>query len=144
MAMEDAAVLGSLLSHLSHPAELKPLLEGYQALRLPRASATQRASRLNQRLFHLPDGPGQEGRDASMRAAMAKELERVRIERELRKATMGDGDEGVEHANQWADKRKNDEAFGYDADEEAEKWWVENGAKLCAEAVSTARPVAGN
>jgi salicylate hydroxylase len=34
------------------------------------------------------------------------------------------------NANQWADKKKSDIQFGYDADEEAEKWWVANGSRL--------------
>src|SRR5712691_8374245 len=40
--------------------------------RLPRASTTQDSSRLNQKIFHLPDGPA---RDEVMRTVMASELE---------------------------------------------------------------------
>jgi salicylate hydroxylase len=29
------------------------------------------------------------------------------------------------NANQWADEEKNARQFGYDADEEVEKWWRE-------------------
>ena len=36
-------------------------------------------------------------------------------------------DKGGGNANQWADQVKNMRQFGYDADEEAEKWWNEEG-----------------
>jgi len=36
------------------------------------------------------------------------------------------------NANQWADKKKSVIQFGYDADAEAEKWWLENGESLMA------------
>ena len=74
MAIEDAAVLGNLLSHISHRSQLKSLLYAYESLRLPRASATQASSRLNQTIFHLPDGPDQEARDFQMRKAMEAAL----------------------------------------------------------------------
>lgn len=61
-------------------------------------------------IFHLPDGPEQEARDASMRAAMHTS------------ANASDG-----NPNQWADQHKNDVQFGYDADIEAERWWAEEG-----------------
>ena len=43
-----------------------------------------------------------------------------------------DGEDGEDNmhagsANQWADRAKNAEQFGYDADAEAERWWAEVG-----------------
>lgn len=35
------------------------------------------------------------------------------------------------NSNQWADRRKNMEQFGYDADREVERWWVEKGERMC-------------
>ena len=32
-----------------------------------------------------------------------------------------------DNQNQWADKKKNDILFGYDADAEVDKWWVTHG-----------------
>ncbi|KAI0721770.1 hypothetical protein C8Q72DRAFT_787710 [Fomitopsis betulina] len=111
MAIEDAAVLGNLLSHISHRSQLKSLLYAYESLRLPRASATQASSRLNQTIFHLPDGPDQEARDFQMRKAM-------------------EADEMMEgNPNQWADRKKNEAQFGYDADDVAERWWREVGER---------------
>ncbi|KAI0260564.1 hypothetical protein BGY98DRAFT_1192830 [Russula aff. rugulosa BPL654] len=48
---------------------------------LPRATATQEPSRLNQKIFHLLDGPNQRTRDDAMRAAMAAELAYAEVER---------------------------------------------------------------
>lgn len=113
MAIEDAALIGNLFSRISHPSQIKPILLAYQDLRLPRTAQTQRSSRLNQKIFHLPDGPEQEARDASMREAMLN-------------TDLGNFEGNL---NQWADKKKNEEQFHYDADEEAEKWWRDKGAR---------------
>jgi len=115
MAIEDGAVLGNLLSRISHLSQLGPLLKAYQDLRLPRTAMVQESSRLNQHIFHLPDGPEQRERDENMQKAMTLQLY---------------GDPGVlrresdGNQNQWADKKKSDELFGYDADAEVEKWWA--------------------
>ena len=121
MAIEDGAVLGNLLSRISRLSQLGPLLKAYQDLRLARTSMVQQSSRLNQRIFHLPDGPEQRERDENMRKAMAVELS---------------GDLGVVrresdgNQNQWADRKKSDELFGYDADAEVDKWWAVHGRRL--------------
>lgn len=125
MAIEDAAVLGRLFSHVSDKAQIKPLLEAYQALRLPRTAETQASSRLNQKIFHLPDGPEQEARDASMRSAMEVELRMLERERNGEPAVLDDALEG--NYNQWADRRKNEQQFGYDAEAVADQWWQEHG-----------------
>ncbi|KAH9938896.1 FAD/NAD(P)-binding domain-containing protein [Epithele typhae] len=129
MAVEDAAVLGSLLSRLSSPSQLPVFLRAYEALRLPRTAETQNQSRLNQHTFHLPDGPAQEARDADMRAATARELERLRQGRAVGEDDLG---RSAGAANQWADERKNEEQFLYDADAVAEQWWRETGAAALA------------
>ncbi|RDX40070.1 FAD/NAD(P)-binding domain-containing protein [Lentinus brumalis] len=123
MAIEDAAVLGNLLSHLSHPAQLKSLLQAYENLRLPRTAETQRQSRLNQTIFHLPDGPEQEQRDADMRKATEAELRRWREGKRAADEKLAGS------ANQWADEDKNMAQFAYDADAAAERWWAEVGQK---------------
>ena len=117
MAIEDAAVLGRLLSHVSRSSQVAPLLRAYESLRLPRTAMTQASSRQNQHIFHLPDGPYQVARDQAMLAAMEAEK---------------NADEGstIGNPNQWADKEKNRVQFGYDADETAERWWAENGQGL--------------
>ncbi|KAG6829177.1 hypothetical protein H0H92_005432 [Tricholoma furcatifolium] len=126
MAIEDAAVLGNLLSPSSFSrlsssmddhARLCTLLKSYESLRLPRTSAAQRASRANQRIFHLPDGLAQEARDGVMREAMRVEMERVGSNAMKDKA-------GVKgNVNAWADKKAMAELYNYDADVEVERWW---------------------
>lgn len=126
MAFEDAAVLGSLLSRLSSLSHLKTLLLAYESIRRPRATKTQLSSRMNQYIFHLPDGEAQEERDSQMRQAMATELEHLHSEKGSRSI---DGlNEG--NANQWADTRRNIEQFSYDADTAAETWWNQEGKLL--------------
>ena len=120
MAIEDGAVLGNLLSRLAHPSQLPVFLQAYEDLRLPRTAETQNQSRLNQTIFHLPDGPEQEQRDADMRRATELELRRMR-------GDVGQGDALEGSANQWADERKSRVQFGYDADEAVEAWWCAVG-----------------
>ncbi|KAA1476429.1 FAD/NAD(P)-binding domain-containing protein [Dentipellis sp. KUC8613] len=111
MAVEDAAVLGSLLSHMGSLDELPVLLQAYEDLRLPRCTEIQQSSSLNRHIFHMQDGPEQEARDAAMRQAMEIEM-------------------AAGNPNQWADRSKNEGLFSYDADKEAEKWWTGIGRAM--------------
>ncbi|KAI0249405.1 FAD/NAD-P-binding domain-containing protein [Lactifluus subvellereus] len=122
IAVEDAAVLGALFSYVSSFAQVPALLQAYQDLRLPRATATQESSRLNQKIFHLYDGPEQRARDEAMRAAMAAEIERKPIP---------DG-----NPNQWADRTKTRIQFDYDAYAEVERWWTTGGGRQHMEALA--------
>ncbi|KAF7886437.1 hypothetical protein EAF00_010540 [Botryotinia globosa] len=79
MSLEDAAVLGELLSHypnssstLSTTSNLKSsflqhALPIYQALRAPRTQTVVERGNTQQYLYHLPDGPEQIERDRKMR-----------------------------------------------------------------------------
>jgi salicylate hydroxylase len=100
------------------------LIYAYQSLRYDRATATQVSSSLNRFIFHHPDGPVQEQRDHEMREAMEDSFRIARGE----KSTLA----LAGNANQWADKKKSDAQFGYDADAEVEKWWLANGESLMA------------
>jgi len=120
MAVEDAACLGSLLSHLTSPQQIPFFLHAYQSLRHARCTDTQAQARLNQKIFHLPDGPEQQARDEDMRQAMEAELSGRLFEAE-----------GSQ--NQWADKKKSKAQFSYDAEGEAERWWREEGERELAE-----------
>ncbi|KAJ7137424.1 hypothetical protein C8R43DRAFT_1203079 [Mycena crocata] len=114
MAVEDAAVLGTLLAQLSHRTQLATLLHAYQEIRYPRTKETQLAAFANHHIFHLEDGPAQQARDDSMRSAMAAEHSK----------SVGDADG---NANLWADRKKSQRQFGYDAEADARRWCVENG-----------------
>ncbi|KAI0312297.1 FAD/NAD-P-binding domain-containing protein [Amylostereum chailletii] len=131
VAVEDAAVLGSLLAHITRIDQLPAFLKAYQDLRYERATSTQRSSRLNQHIFHLPDGPEQRTRDAGMRAAMTAEVfwpapAPTPAEAAAAAATF----DGLGNPNQWADRSKNRAQFGYDAEEEVNKWWGANGKTI--------------
>ncbi|KAF8209749.1 hypothetical protein K438DRAFT_195741 [Mycena galopus ATCC 62051] len=115
MAVEDAAVLGFLLGRLSHRMQLANLLRAYQDIRYKRTRETQLAAFANHHIFHLEDGPAQRARDSSMRTAMEAALA----------LDSGDADG---NANVWADRKKSQWQFSYDAEAEAERWWAENGS----------------
>ena len=138
--IEDDVLLGNLrLSHLSSPTQLPLFLQAYENFRLPRMLETQEQSRLNQRIFHLPDGEEQTRRDEDMRRAMEGDVRRLREgpprahedgERE------GEGEETGGSMNQWVDRKKSEAQFAYNADEEAERWWREVGARTLSEGES--------
>ncbi|KAJ6449342.1 hypothetical protein C8R45DRAFT_1114701 [Mycena sanguinolenta] len=110
--VEDAAVLGALLGHLSHPAQLLLLLGPYQDIRYERTRETQLAGYANHLIFHLVDGLAQQARDESMRMAMEAALAR------------GSGafvDDAEGNANVWANRKKSQRQFSYDAEAEAKK-----------------------
>lgn len=140
MALEDAAVIGSLFTHLSHPAQIPTLIHAYERLRHSRTANTQASARMNQRIFHLPDGDLQTQRDALMREAMEDEM-RMHCAVPSRHIPVpdshlnGTGKENKSadyegNPNQWADRSKNREQFSYDADVVAEQWWREEGEAL--------------
>ncbi|KAJ7748398.1 hypothetical protein B0H16DRAFT_1725586 [Mycena metata] len=116
MAVEDAAVLGSLLAHISHHKQLQILLHAYQDIRYARTRETQLAALANHNTFHLEDGPAQRARDESMRSAMNTVMEHAQ----------GAEEEMDGNMNMWADRKKSQLQFCYDAEAEAERWWVEH------------------
>ncbi|KAI6115942.1 hypothetical protein F5141DRAFT_1212544 [Pisolithus sp. B1] len=123
MAIEDAAVLGNLFSHLSSRAQIAPLLHAYEALRYERATNAQTFSRLNKATLHLPDGLEQEQRDGKMRAAMEDAPKKIHDE-----VPVGDTDANTKgNTSQRNNEKKIAIQYGYDADEEAEKWWHQHG-----------------
>jgi len=61
-AIEDAAVLCRLLRD---PVDIPAALARYTAVRQPRAAELQRRSWKNATVYHLPDGPDQDRRDAA-------------------------------------------------------------------------------
>ena len=99
------------------------MLWAYQDIRHTRATAAQLESRMNQRIFHLPDGPEQEKRDESMRQAMVSAIKEANGEL---------ADDCIGSENQWADKQKNDRVFGYDVDAEVDRWWKEHEGEFSA------------
>ncbi|KAI0339159.1 FAD/NAD(P)-binding domain-containing protein [Trametopsis cervina] len=128
-AIEDGCVLGNLFSRLSSHAQIAPLLHAYEQLRLPRTADTQASSRLNQKIFHLEDGEEQRARDQSMREAAEAERQDELRAAEKRERRSWDQMRGAGNANQWADERKNEGQFAYDADASVDAWWADVGGE---------------
>ncbi|KAF8191084.1 hypothetical protein K438DRAFT_1591544 [Mycena galopus ATCC 62051] len=96
LAIEDAAVLGGLLSNISDPSEVPESLRMYETLRLQRCADAQTAARMNAMTLHAPNGPIQQARDYALGQTM----------------DLGDGNAAV-----GADERVlNRVQYGYDAD----------------------------
>ncbi|CEL59936.1 hypothetical protein RSOLAG1IB_09220 [Rhizoctonia solani AG-1 IB] len=123
MAIEDAVVLGGLLSGIRAEDDLPGLLRAYQTLRLPRTAETQKSSKLNQFIFHLPDGPEQVARDAEMKMAMQWEKGLMSGQNKTGGLQLEEGSSCEGNMNQWADRSKNERQFGYDAFAAVEEWW---------------------
>ncbi len=66
-SIEDGATLSSCL--LQARGDVPGALSRYESLRRPRATRLQEMSRHNKTRFHMPDGPGQQERDAQMATA---------------------------------------------------------------------------
>ncbi|KAJ2917671.1 hypothetical protein MD484_g2732, partial [Candolleomyces efflorescens] len=118
MAIEDAAVLGSLLSFITEKSQLSKLLSVYQDLRYARATDNQLGSRSNKKLLHLPDGPEQEARDAAMKSAMEAGLD---IAKGL---SIGEDNPGLKILKD--EKERSTWAYGYDAEADVESWREKN------------------
>src|SRR4051812_9075987 len=66
MAVEDGAALAEALNHAHSVDDIIPVLNVYQEVRIKRSSQMQQASLVNGVVWHFPDGPEQEARDAAM------------------------------------------------------------------------------
>ncbi|KAF7343768.1 3-hydroxybenzoate 6-hydroxylase [Mycena sanguinolenta] len=121
MAIEDAAVLGVLFSHITSVTQIPSLLQAYQTIRHQRTTETHLASRMNKKIFHLPDGPEQEARDLAMRLCMK--------DAQLEERGEDFVDRSAGNPDAWADRAKSRNQFGYDAEEAAEQWWRTLGCK---------------
>ncbi|KDQ19543.1 hypothetical protein BOTBODRAFT_170623 [Botryobasidium botryosum FD-172 SS1] len=142
MAIEDGVVLGDLLSRIPALSALPTLLKAYQELRLARATATQLASRENQHIFHLPDGPEQQARDANMREVMMRFARKTSENQDvLEIAPEAEKFDGKGCLNTWADRKKNDIQFGYNANAEVDKYWAQKGQMEVEAAVAAGSAV---
>lgn len=62
-ALEDAAVLGGVLSRVTHAAELPLATQRYESIRQRRTQKLHEITFQQGKEFHLLDGPEQEERD---------------------------------------------------------------------------------
>ncbi|KAF2643524.1 FAD/NAD(P)-binding domain-containing protein, partial [Massarina eburnea CBS 473.64] len=113
MAVEDGAALAEILSLITSPARLPDALKVFEDVRILRTGQMQEASLVNGKLWHFADGKEQHVRDSAMRKS--------------EEAMTG------ENPNQWSDEVTAAWTYGYDAEKEIRKTWIETssaGAKL--------------
>jgi salicylate hydroxylase len=96
MAVEDAAALAEALSVVKDINDVPTALTAFEKVRRIRTSQMQKASLVNGKIWHFPDGPEQEARDAGMRAEV-------------------EGSPFDESPNQWSDPVTQAWAYGYDS-----------------------------
>jgi len=111
MGVEDAAVPAKLFSHLKSEDQIRNFLYAFQELRQKRCSGVQRQELGNLMFMAMPPGPMQEARDQNM---IQKHEAGLNV-------LSSDADSATE---QWEEIK---EMFGYDAEDEADNWWVEWG-----------------
>ncbi|PGH13304.1 hypothetical protein AJ79_03720 [Helicocarpus griseus UAMH5409] len=100
-ALEDAAVLGVVLSNIT-TAKLTPFaLQIYEKCRKERAEFVQKSGTENRIPLHLPDGPEQVKRDERFAASV----------------------KGGGSPDKWNDRETQRMLWGYDAEEAAKKYW---------------------
>jgi salicylate hydroxylase len=111
MSMEDASVLAKLFSHLRDEEQISPFLYAFQNLREERCQKNRALDIGNTWFMMQREGEGTARRDSMMRAKHDQGLD----------VLSGDEDGNV---SQWDHNR---ELFGYDAEDEADNWWVQWG-----------------
>lgn len=107
LAVEDAVVLGCLLSHLRTAEQLPTFLNAYEELRRRRCAKLVDADISLTMTMSLPPGPEADARDASLRQSLVLE----RMDESALKAQF----------EEFA------EVFLYDAGDAAEEWWINWG-----------------
>lgn len=112
MTVEDGAVLAKLFSHLRTKDQISHFLYAFQDLRQPRCSMVLKKEFGDIHFMTLPPGEMQQYRDEMMRAKRDAGLDVL------------DAADGMEETPQWVEIK---EVFGYDAEDEADNWWIEWG-----------------
>lgn len=115
LGIEDAVVLGRLLSHVKSKDEVGRFLSAFQELRQPRSEWVCTSEQQKVDFVALPPGPLRDARDQSMRSQM-----------EEGQKDWTSSEDGYLRRS-WEEFR---DAFGYDAYDDADTWWVEWGVLL--------------
>lgn len=112
MSLEDGAVLARLFSHIRTEDQISTLLYAFQDLRQPHVRRIKEGEMNNMNFMGMPQCEFQQGRDDALRTNRDAGLD----------AFATDGDQ--EELPQWAEIK---EVFGYDAEDDADNWWIEWG-----------------
>ncbi|XP_006462114.1 hypothetical protein AGABI2DRAFT_206335 [Agaricus bisporus var. bisporus H97] len=110
LAVEDAAVLGGLMSRLSTSEQIPQFLEAFCDIRHERCKLVQSSELRNAMLVTLPPGEDRDLRNEGMKLSLK---------------TVGDSWDDSMLREQWDEIG---EVFGYNAIEAAEDWWIKWGA----------------
>lgn len=113
MAVEDGAVLAKLFSHLRTKDQIGSFLWAFSDLRQPRCAAVYKKEEGDIHFMTVPPGSDiQKYRDAAMRAKRDAGIDALASTNEH------------EETREWEEIKV---VFGYDAEDEADNWWVEWG-----------------
>ena len=112
MSLEDASVLAKLFSHLRNEEQIQSFMYAFQNLREARCQSNRALDISNIEFMMAPSSAETEMRDRMMREKHDQG----------RNVLSGDGEDGT--VAQW---QHNCELFGYDAEDEADNWWVQWG-----------------
>ncbi|KAN0133360.1 hypothetical protein V8E53_008800 [Lactarius tabidus] len=112
MSLEDASVLAKLFSHLRDEEQIPSFLYAFQNLREERCQSNRALDIGNIQFMMAPTCEETELRDRTMR------------QRHDACQNVLSGDNEDESVAQWD---RNRELFGYDAEDEADNWWVQWG-----------------
>ncbi|KAJ5723227.1 hypothetical protein N7488_001262 [Penicillium malachiteum] len=106
-SLEDGAVLGLLLGHMTDKAQLPSILRVYESLRKSRGEAIVRETFKQRHDFHMLDGEEQEKRDQVFLSQLGKELKGA-------------------YPSRWTCPEVQPWLYGYDAIKEVEKAVAQN------------------
>jgi salicylate hydroxylase len=109
MGVEDGAVLAKLFSHLRTDSQISDFLYAFQELRQPHSEAVLAAETGIIHFMSMPDCEAQRARDQRMMAKTATD------------SNLFDVPDGEKESVEWAEIKN---VFGYDAEDEADNWWV--------------------
>jgi len=111
MSLEDASVLAKLFSHLAREDQIQGFLYAFQDLRQQRCKEIRAMDMANIHFETMPESEQATERDRTMRAKFERGED----------VLVGADDQNV---LRW-DKIR--DVFGYDAEDEADNWWVQWG-----------------
>ncbi|KAH7881977.1 hypothetical protein F5I97DRAFT_1817828, partial [Phlebopus sp. FC_14] len=113
LALEDAAVLGRLFSHLSSTAQISHFLYAFQDIREDRCEGVLAAEQANLEFKMMPPGPEQVERDDMLKERLV-----------LGTGLFGWGRPRGERGEAWQEMHA---LYSYSAEDVADEWWVKLG-----------------
>lgn len=118
LAIEDGAVLGKLFSHLHSRSQIRSLLYAFHEIRNDRCSRVTKKEIGDIQFMCLPPGDYQQMRDDVMRAK--RDAGKDVLDSDADTGEEEEKGKGVGSA-EWAEIV---DVFGYDAEDDADNWWV--------------------